>query len=120
MGLNDDWSYVFTTLRVAETGHWHFTGWGSPMGGIQAMLGALVIRAVGFSFTALRLTTLLFAMGCTVILYKLGRLAGLIPTFALFFVLSTVLSPLFIPSVASFMTDVPGFFILLVCFYCAI
>ena len=117
MGLNDDWSYAYTARQLATTGHWRYTGWTTPMLGVQGLLGALVIRLVGFSFTALRLTTSLFAVGCAVLSYRLARFFGLNPVFALFATLSSVLSPLFIPSTASFMTDVPGFFFLLVCFY---
>jgi hypothetical protein len=118
MGVNDDWSYAYTALQLARTGQWHYTGWTSPMLGVQGLIGAFVIRLAGFSFTVLRLTTIPLAAGCGVLLYRLYRFAGLTESLARFGTLVVVLSPIFVPSAASFMTDVPGLFFLLLCLYC--
>jgi hypothetical protein len=90
------------------------------MVGIQAWFAALVIRLFGFSFTAVRLTTAVFAVGCALILFKLGRRIGLNPSYARLGTLAVVLSPIFVPLAASFMTDVPAFFFLLACAYCGV
>jgi dolichyl-phosphate-mannose-protein mannosyltransferase len=118
MGLNDDFSYTYTARELAATGRLHYHGWASAMLGFQAWFAALAIRAFGFSFTTVRLTTSVFAVGCSLVLYRLGRTAGLNPSFAALGALALVLSPLFIPLAASFMTDVPALFFLLACFYC--
>src|SRR4029079_12810774 len=76
------------------------------------------IRALGFSFTIVRLTTAVFAAGCALLLYKLGRVTGLNSAFASFGTLAVVISPLAVPLTASYMTDVPSLFFLLACFYC--
>src|SRR3954447_21976857 len=117
MGLNDDWSYTYIARDLAATGRLHYYGWASAMVGFQAWFAALVIRAFGFSFTAVRLTTAVFAVGCSTLLFTIGRLIGLNRSFATLATLSVVLSPLFIPLASSFMTDVPALFFVLLCFY---
>ncbi len=118
--FNDDWSYTFTALQLAETGKLTYNGWGALIVGVQAAWAALIIRLFGFSFTAVRLSTLVFDAGSALLLYAFGRRAGLRPSLAVFGTLAVVLSPLFIPLAASFMTDVPGLFFLLACAYCAL
>src|SRR5262249_8942370 len=120
MGLNDDWSYTYMARELAETGHLHYHGWASAMLGAQAWFAALIIQVVGFSFTAVRLSTSVFVVGCAVLVFRLGRRAGLNSSFATFATLTLVLSPLFLPLAVSFMTDVPALFFLLACFYCGV
>jgi len=120
MGTNDDWSYAWVARELARSGHFTYNGWIGAMIGVQAWWAALLIRCFGYSFTLLRLSTLPFAAGCSVLLYRLGRMAGLNPSFALFGCLSITLSPVFIPVAASFMTDVPGCFFWLASAYCMI
>jgi hypothetical protein len=121
MGTNDDWSYNWVARELATTGHFTLNnGWIGAMIGVQAYWAALLIRCFGFSFTLLRLSTLPFAAGCAVLLYRLSRSAGLDPYFALFATVSVTLSPVFIPVAASFMTDVPGCFFRLAGIYCAL
>jgi hypothetical protein len=119
MGVNDDWSYAWTARAFATTGHLAYNGWVGAMVGVQAIWAGLLIGAFGMSFTLVRLSTLPLAAGCAILLYRLGRYAGLDPRFALFGTVTVTLSPVFIPLAASFMTDVPGFFFWLACLYCA-
>jgi len=117
MGLIDDFSYTYTARELAATGRFRYYGTG-PMLGAQVWCAALVIRLIGFSFTAVRLTTALFAVGCAILLYRIGRTVGLKPAFACLATLTVVLSPVFVPLAVSFMTDVPALFFLLLCFFC--
>ena len=117
MGLNDDWSYTFIARNLSTTGRLQYFGWASAMVGVQAWCAALIISIFGFSFTAVRLTTSIFAVGCAVLLFKIARLSGLNRSFAMLAALSIVLSPVFTPLAASFMTDIPALFFLLACFY---
>jgi hypothetical protein len=117
MGLNDDWAFAYTAAELARTGEIRYGGW-APMPLLpQAWPGALVIRLFGFSFTALRLSTVLLGAACGAALYGIGRQSGLGPRFALFASLAIVLSPLFLPLAVSFMTDVPAFLLELICLY---
>ncbi len=120
MGINDDWSYAYIAREFAARGHFVYTGWANTMVGAQAVWAGLFIKLFGFSFTLVRLSTLPFAVGCALLLYRLARHAGLNPSFALFGALSITLSPVFIPMAASFMTDVPGLFFWLACVYCGV
>ncbi len=120
MGEIDDWAYMFVAKGLALTGHIVYNGGREPMIGVQAYWGALLIRIFGFSFTLLRLSTVPFAAGCGFLLYRLGRSAGLNPSFALFGTATVTLSPLFIPLAATFMTDVPSLFFWLACVYCSL
>ena len=120
MGVNDDWSYTWVARSLAVSGHFTYNAWIGAMIGVQAWWASLLIRLFGFSFTLVRLSTLPLAIGCAILLYRLGRSVGLNPSFALFGTLSVTLSPVFIPLAASFLTDVPGFFLWLACIYCAV
>ena len=117
MGVNDDWSYTFSALQLALTGRLTYNGWSEPIIGAQACWAALWIKVFGFSFTLVRWSALPFAVGSAWLLYLLGRRAGLKASLALLGTLTIVLSPLFIPLAASFMTDVPAFFFLVACAY---
>jgi hypothetical protein len=107
-GVIDDWAYAFTARGLASTGRLIYNGWAEMIVGPQAYWGALFIKAFGFSFTALRLSTVVLILICIPVLYWLGRDAGLRPSFASFAVLTCVLSPVFVPVAISFMTDVPA------------
>jgi hypothetical protein len=120
MGLNDDWSFAFIARGFARTGRIAYNGWAAPLLGLQAISGGWLVRAFGFSFTLLRLSTLPYAAGCSCLLYALGRRTGLNHSTAVFGALTLGLSPVFIPLAASFMTDVPGLFFWLACSYCAV
>ena len=119
-GVIDDWCYAWTARHLAETGRLAYNGWGGAMVGFQALWGAALIRLFGFSFTLLRLSTLPFACGSVVLLYWLGREAGLKSGAALFGAWAIGLSPLTIPLVASYMTDIPTLCCWLGCAYCAL
>lgn len=117
MGVNDDWSYSLTARDLAATGRLVYNGWATVLLGIQAYWAALWITLFGFSFTVVRLSTLPLAAGCAVLIYALCRQAALGPSLSVFGTLAVVLSPVFLPLAASFMTDVPGLFFLLLCLY---
>jgi hypothetical protein len=108
IGMLDDWCYTLTARDVATTGHLGYHGLGAPMIGPQAYWAALFIRLFGFSFTAVRMSTILLALVSIAVLYALGRAAGLRPAFASFAVMACVLSPIYLPQAVTFMTDAPG------------
>ncbi len=117
MSFNDDWSFAFTVKRLAETGHITYNGWSSPSVIAQSWWGLLWITPFGFSFDALRLSTIPLAAGSTAMAYLLARRAGLIVSASVLVALSLALSPLFLPLATSFMSDVPGLFCILLSVY---
>lgn len=117
MGTSDDWSYARTSLEFLRTGHIIYNGWATAMLGWQIIWGALIFKLFGFSFLALRLSTLPFAMGAAYLLHRICMKLGLTVQNSSLVTLTVVLSPLFLPLAASFMTDIPAFFWLLVGLY---
>ncbi|MBV8630557.1 MAG: glycosyltransferase family 39 protein [Silvibacterium sp.] len=117
VAFGDDWSYSATANSVAQTGHFRFTGWSTPSLGIDAYWAAFLIRIFGYSYQVTRLSTLPFAGGCALLLFALGRRFGLSPSWCAFLTLALMLNPVMIPTGATFLTDVPGLFFLLLTFY---
>jgi hypothetical protein len=120
MGMNDDWNYAYVARGLALRGHLIYHGWAEPIMIPQAFWGALFFKALGFSFTAARISTVALALLLVPVLYRLAREAGLKPAFANFATLSVILCPVFLPEAVSFMTDVPSFFFTAVCLYAAL
>lgn len=120
IAFDDDWSYAFTALRLARSGHVLYNGWSAPMILPQALYGAALIKLFGFSFTLLRLSNLPWVFVTSLTSFLLGRALGLRPIFAAMTSLTLGLSPFFLPLETSFMTDVPGIMCLLVCLYALI
>lgn len=118
MGFVDDWSYAKTAQVFAATGHFVYNGWATAMLGWQIAWGALWIRLFGFSFTVVKFSTIPIAVACLFLFHAVLRRFGAHPRNAVLGTLTLGLSPLFLPLTASFMTDVPGLFVLLLCFYC--
>jgi hypothetical protein len=117
MGVTDDWSYTRTAQLLAQTGHVLYNGWGAPILGWQLLPALLCIKLFGFSFTAVRLSMLPVAILTTFVFERALVRSGVNEWNAVLATLTLVLSPLFFPLSLSFMTDVPGFFAILVCFY---
>jgi hypothetical protein len=115
--FNDDWTWALTVKQLMLTGQLKYNGWSSPTVIAQAYWGLLWVKAFGFSFNVLRISTLPMAAGSVALTYVLGRRAELDGPLAAFLALTLGLSPLFMPMEASFMTDVPGLFFLLLSMY---
>jgi hypothetical protein len=117
MGYTDDWSYIWSARVLADTGHFVYNGWATAMLGWQLYLGALFIKLFGFSFTVVRMSTLLVAMSTAVLMQMLFVRFGIREWNATIATLTICLSPVFLPLAFSFMSDVPGLFCLLLCVY---
>src|SRR6202042_1690012 len=117
MGFGDDFSYIWTARTMAGTGHLVYNGWATAMLGWQIYLGALFIKLFGFSFTAVRASVLVVGMATAALLQRLFVRLGVNEWNSTLATLTLTVSPLFLPLTFSFMTDVPGFFAILVCLY---
>jgi len=106
----DDTAYAQMALNLARTGHLAYNGWESVVQILHTYWGALAIRVFGFSFLAVRLSTIPYALGSVALCYLLVRRAGLTARASLFVTLLLGLSPLFLPVAVSYMTDIPGVF----------
>jgi hypothetical protein len=117
MGFWDDFSYISTARAMADTGRIVYNGWANPMLGWQIYLGALFIKLFGFSFTAVRASVLIVGMATAALLQRLFVRLGVNEWNSTLATLTLTVSPLFLPLSFSFMTDVPGFFAILICLY---
>jgi hypothetical protein len=120
MGTMDDISYTRSAQLLAETGHIIYNGWAAPILGWHLYWGALFIKLFGFSFNVTRLSTLPIAMAAAFLSQRAMVRAGLTERNATLATLTFILSPLFLPLAFTYMTDIGGYFVLLLCFYACI
>jgi len=105
--LNDDWAMGETVKQLIETGSYRPSGWTSMPLITQVFWGALFCLPNGFSFTALRCSTLAMSwfgvIGAYLLIRRLGRprLLSVICSLALAF------NPIYFALSNTFMTDVP-------------
>lgn len=117
LGVSDDWSYIRVAELLAKTGHFVYNGWCAPILGWQAAWGALFARLFGASFTAVRMAIIPIDLATALLFHAVLRRFGLNSSHATFGTLTLILSPLFLPLATTFMSDVPGFFPIIVCLY---
>ncbi len=117
MGFQDDWSYIRTALEFARTGRFVYNGWATAMLGWIIPWSALFIKAFGFSFTIVRLSILPVTMTCIYLFHASLVRFGIRGRNAVLGALTLGLSPIFLPMAASYMTDVPGLFVIVLCLY---
>lgn len=113
----DDFSYAKTALEFARTGHFVYNGWATAMLGWQIPWGALFIKLFGFSFNILRVSMLPIDMATVLLFHRILCRFGIASQNAMVGALTLVLSPVCLPMVATYMTDMPGLFVILLCIY---
>ncbi len=117
MGICDDGPYILITQKLATTGHIVYNGWSAAMLGWQLYLGAAFIKLFGFSFTAVRMSTVLVAIVLAFVLQRTMVRANISERNATIGTLALVLSPLYLLLSATFMTDITGLFAIVLCLY---
>ncbi|MGB6856851.1 MAG: hypothetical protein WBE03_08205 [Terracidiphilus sp.] len=117
IGISDDWSFIKSAQVLAQTGHIVYNGWATPMLGWQVFFAALLVKLFGFSFTAVRFSTVLEAMATAYLLQRTFVRAGLNAWNATLATMAFVLSPLYLPLAFTFMTDISGVLCIVACFY---
>jgi Dolichyl-phosphate-mannose-protein mannosyltransferase len=108
-GLNDDWAYGFSVKSLIEKGQLEISTWTAPNLLAQIFWGALFCLPVGFSFTALRFSTLTLGLVGAIANYGLLREVNLHQKFALYGALIVAFNPIYFGLANTFMTDVPFF-----------
>ena len=105
--LSDDWAYGGAVKSLLDTGSIKLPDWSSANFITQMFWGALFCLPEGFSFTALRVSTLVLGLLGVLITYGLLLEIGAARSVALFGALSLALNPLYLELSYTFMTDVP-------------
>lgn len=105
--LNDDWDYGRTVYCLVKEGNLQLTGWSVPAVIAQIAWGALFCLPFGFSFTALRFSTLLLGLIGIIATYGLLREIKANQIIAFIGALIIATNPLFFSVSNTFLTDVP-------------
>jgi hypothetical protein len=117
MGVGDDGAYILMARTLAATGHIVYNGWGAAILALQLYLGAAFIKLFGFSFTTLRMSTLLVAVLTAFLLQRTLVRTGITERNATLGTLTLVLSPLYLMLSVTFMSDIFGLFAIVLCLY---
>ncbi len=116
-GVGDDGAYILMVRTLANTGHVVYNGWAAPMLTWQLYFAAAMVKLFGFSFTVVRMSTLLIAMALAFVLQRTLVRANITERNATIGTLALVLSPLYLLLSVTFMTDIPGLFAIVLCLY---
>ncbi len=117
MGVVDDGPYILMARTLANTGHIAYNGWANPMLGWQLYIGAAFIKLFGFSFTAVRMSTLFVSMALVFGLQRTFVRAGISERNATLATVALALSPLYLMLSVVYMTDIFGLFAIVTCLY---
>ena len=117
IGIADDGPFILMARTLATTGHIVYNGWAAPILAFQLYLAAALVKLFGFSFTIVRLSSLLVAMATAFLFQRTLALAHISERNATIGTLALVLSPLYLMLSATFMTDIFGLFSIIVCLY---
>jgi hypothetical protein len=105
--LNDDWAWGWTVKNLVETHSFRFHDFQAMTLISQTIYGALFCLPFGFSFTALRISTLIAGLVGLWGTYFLLRRVGTNTWTALLGALTLAACPIFFALSCTFMTDVP-------------
>lgn len=108
--INDDWCYAKSVQTLYEQGRLKLYNWGEMTLVAQVYWGYLFVSIFGFSFTVLRISTLILALASIIGIYELLKLIKLPKKNCFLTALICLINPLFVSLSFSFMTDVPFYF----------
>jgi len=105
--LNDDWAYAWSVRHLLETGELRISEWASAASVVPVYWGALFSKlAGGFSFTALRISTLVFGVVSPLALCWLLRELYIPRLAAVLAAVVLLANPLFVHLSYTFMSDI--------------
>ena len=105
--LNDDWSYTHNVKALALDNQIIFDDWGAMTLIAHTIWGAFFCKIFGFSFTALRVSTLVVGWIGLIATFFFFQEGGLEKKQAFWATLLIALNPLYLVLSFSYMTDVP-------------
>ncbi len=111
--LNDDWVHTLTIYTWLSEGRFWYPAWLAPTVHIPILYGIGITKIFGFSFILLRMTTLVFALGSCICLYRLLREYDVSKNHSALGVILLATNPLFLHLSFTFMSDIPALFFLL-------
>lgn len=105
--LHDDWTYAWSVENFLKTGNLEVLDWSIHYPFAQILWAALFCLPFGFSFSALRVSTVMLAWLGALALYGTLRELGRARSESLIATLVLIANPVFFLLSFSFMTDVP-------------
>jgi hypothetical protein len=117
MGICDDGPYILMARTFAQSGHIVYNGWAATMLVSQIYLAQPFIKLFGYSFTTVRMATLLVAVMTAFIFQRLLVRTGASERNATLGTLALVLSPIYLMLAGTFMSDIYGLFAIVLCLY---
>jgi len=111
---NDDWAFLLAVFWLARDHGFYFYQWGAMTLVGQVVLAVPTALLLHRPITVLQLEVLASGVVCLVAVYDIGRHL-LSRRAALFVALTVAASPLWGPLAPTFMTDVPGLALAMVC-----
>ena len=105
--LNDDWAYARNVQYLSERGEIYFDPWPAQTLIAQTVWGALFTKLFGFSFTVLRVSTLVAGAIGVYYWYKIWLSAGANVSSSVFLTLLLAFNPFYFTLSYSFMTEIP-------------
>ncbi len=115
IGYLDDWSTARTAQIFAQTGHFAYNGWEAATEGWQILWAGPFIKLFGFSFLLVRVSLLPVVFATVFLFYESLIRFGFTVEHASFGALTLGLSPLFLPTASSFMTDISSLMVTVLC-----
>jgi 4-amino-4-deoxy-L-arabinose transferase-like glycosyltransferase len=111
----DDWTYAWSVDRLLTHGELRILEWSTSANLAQVLWGALFCLPFGFSFSALRVSTSVLAVGGLCSFYLLLRELDVGRREALLGAATLGLNPIFFMLSFTFMTDVPFLAVMTAC-----
>src|SRR5215475_404385 len=111
--INDEWCYVHLAKTYIADGKIELGGCSVALGFPTYAISAPFVRLFSPSFFVLRATILVFALIAAVFMYLLSRRVGNGPGRSAFATAMVMLSPVALPNVLTYMTDIPALALLL-------
>lgn len=115
--LNDDWVHSDTIKHWVETGSFRLMPYAGPTFYAPILYGAALTRIFGFSFTILRVSTLILTSILTITFYLFLNKLTRHPALSFVGALTLWLNPIFFNLSFTFMTDIPALLFLMLSIY---
>ncbi|MBI2436269.1 MAG: glycosyltransferase family 39 protein [Candidatus Magasanikbacteria bacterium] len=110
--LNDDWVHTEILKHWVDTGEFRMNPFAGPTFYVPILYGAGLSILFGFSFTILRISTLVLALATLILFHALLNKINHKPHLNFFIVLALWLNPIFYSLSFTFMTDIPALMLL--------
>lgn len=115
--LNDDWVHTDTIKHWVETGEFRLMPFAGPSFYVPILYGTAITKIFGFSFTSLRISTLILALFLLATFYFLLNRLSNKPALSFLATLILWSNPIIYNLSFTFMTDIPALAFLLLSIY---